>query len=496
MMSTTTDFDAIIVGSGAGGSAAALALVEAGLRVALVEKGRDLPKDESTLDIDKVVHQGRFKSQESWLDGNGREFKPEEYFNVGGKTKWYGAALLRYSPQEFLPEPAHQCRGWPIGYEDLRPYYDAASRHLNIRLFDCERDLARISATLTARCPAWRSEPLPLGLASTIVGNEREARHFDGFASAAGLKSDAQTSFLTRVRPSANLALFQGMAVDDLVASPENPTRIRGVRLMDGRILRARCVLLGAGALHSPRLLQRHVERHGLQDLTLGLNEVGRNLKMHLLTAMVAVSPSLKTDLIRKTRLFLNDDLPHSSVQPLGFDGELISTLIPRWVPGPLARFVGRRSYGFFLQTEDGSARDNRVIAAGAADSVGSDRPTMDFDPRRLTPALSEHLRLIKQFRSALLRSGLIAFSQRIGLAGTAHVSGTLIAGDDPRNSVVDAQGKVHGIDGLYVVDGSVLPRSSRVNPSLTIYAWALRTATLLGKQLTDQESRKSTVLA
>jgi choline dehydrogenase-like flavoprotein len=120
----------------------------------------------------------------------------------------------------------------------------------------------------------------------------------------------------------------------------------------------------------------------------------------------------------------------------------------------------------------------------------------MDFDPRRLTPALSEHLRLVKQFRSALLRSGLIAFSQRIGLAGTAHVSGTLIAGDDPRNSVVDAQGKVHGIDGLYVVDGSVLPRSSRVNPSLTIYAWALRTATLLGKQLTDQESRKSTVLA
>jgi choline dehydrogenase-like flavoprotein len=496
MMSATTDFDAIIVGSGAGGSAAALALVEAGLRVALVEKGRDLPKDESTLDIDKVVHQGRFKSQESWLDGNGREFKPEEYFNVGGKTKWYGAALLRYSPQEFLPEPAHQCRGWPIGYEDLRPYYDAASRHLNIRLFDCERDLARISVTLTARCPAWRSEPLPLGLASTIVGNEREARHFDGFASAAGLKSDAQTSFLTRVRPSANLALFQGMAADDLVASPENPTRIRGVRLMDGRILRARCVLLGAGALHSPRLLQRHVERHGLQDLTPGLNEVGRNLKMHLLTAMVAVSPSLKTDLIRKTRLFLNDDLPHSSVQPLGFDGELISTLIPRWVPGPLARFVGRRSYGFFLQTEDGSARDNRVIAAGAADSKGSDRPTMDFDPRRLTPALSEHLRLVKQFRSALLRSGLIAFSQRIGLAGTAHVSGTLIAGDDPRNSVVDAQGKVHGIDGLYVVDGSVLPRSSRVNPSLTIYAWALRTATLLGKQLTDQESRKSTVLA
>jgi len=65
--------------------------------------------------------------------------------------------------------------------------------------------------------------------------------------------------------------------------------------LTDGRTLRARCVLLGAGALHSPRLLQRHVERHRLQRSILGLEEVGRNLKMHLLTAMIAVSPSLKT---------------------------------------------------------------------------------------------------------------------------------------------------------------------------------------------------------
>ena len=101
-MSSSSAFDAIIVGSGAGGAAAAFQLVRAGLRVALVEKGGPLPQDASTLDFNRVVHEGIFKSHEQWLDNQGRRFSPEEYFNLGGKTKWYGAALLRYGPDGIL----------------------------------------------------------------------------------------------------------------------------------------------------------------------------------------------------------------------------------------------------------------------------------------------------------------------------------------------------------------------------------------------------------
>ncbi len=54
---------------------------------------------------------------------------------------------------------------------------------------------------------------------------------------------------------------------------------------------------------------------------------------------------------------------------------------------------------------------------------------------------------------------------------------GRPLLGARPYTSMVDAQGRVHGMDNLYVVDGSVLTRSSRANPSLTIYAWALRVA-------------------
>ena len=101
-------FDAVIVGSGAGGCAAAYRLANMGLRVAIVEKGKELPRDASTLDFDKVVHRGLFKSKELWRDGHGQQFAPEEFFNVGGKTKWYGAALLRYGRHEF---EAERCRG-------------------------------------------------------------------------------------------------------------------------------------------------------------------------------------------------------------------------------------------------------------------------------------------------------------------------------------------------------------------------------------------------
>jgi choline dehydrogenase-like flavoprotein len=477
----SSTFDAVIVGSGAGGCAAAYRLASAGLRVAIVEKGRKLPRDASTLDFDKVVHQGLFKSKELWRDGRGRQFAPEEYFNVGGKTKWYGAALLRYGRHEFDADPAHQCVGWPIGYDELRPYYEEAEALLGVRTFATEPDLLRIVARLQNSSPTWKTEPLPLGLAKSILDHPFEAARFDGFASVEGLKSDGETAFLSRLGGMSNVSLLTGVAVVDLIGKPESPHRVTGVRLEDGRTLQAGAVLLAAGALHSPRILDRYLERSGVGAVLPSAELVGRNLKLHLLTAVVALSASRKTDLLRKTTLLLNDALPHSSVQPLGFDGELIATLVPRFAPRFVARHIGHRAYGFFLQTEDGSHPDNRVLA-------GSE-PTMDYDAGRLGSAVREHRRLVNDFQWALGRAGMPAFSQRIGLAGTAHACGTLVTGADPRHSVVDSQGRVHGFHSLYVVDGSILPRSSRVNPSLTIYAWSLRVARALSMELRERRS-------
>jgi choline dehydrogenase-like flavoprotein len=206
----------------------------------------------------------------------------------------------------------------------------------------------------------------------------------------------------------------------------------------------------------------------------------------------VSLSVSRQDDLIRKTAVLTHADFPHSSVQPLGFDAELIATLMPKALPRAVARQLACRSYGFFLQTEDASLSANRVHEL---DADGITQRVMDYDERRDTAALTEHRAFTRAFSRALLTAGRVSFTQRIGIQGTAHVCGTLVTGNDPADSVVDAQGRVHGMNGLYVADGSVLPRISRVNPSLTIYAWGLRVADLIADAARRQTTPELAVM-
>jgi choline dehydrogenase-like flavoprotein len=472
-----TVYDYLIVGSGAGGSAAAYRLTRAGASVLLLERGHRLPRDGSTLDVGKVLRDGVFRSQESFHDRSGQVIFPGEYANLGGKTKWYGAALLRFAPHEFAADAAHQCPAWPIAYADIEPYYAEAEALLGVRTFPIESDLSRIVGRFRANGHAWRDQALPVGLAPEILAHPNEAKHFDGFASAAGLKSDGER-LLERVRDSANLTIQTGKPVAALLPSARNPRRLDGVVCADGKTYRARNVLLAGGALHSPRLLQTYLEASSLATVLPAYANVGRNYKYHVLTAMLALSPRHVTDVLRKTALLLADEFPHSSVQNTGYvDGEILATEAPAFTPRWLSNALGRRAYGFWLTTEDGSHPENRVIAAN-----GSGRPTLDYDVRRLRPAQDEHRRLVRAVRNGLIAAGYLPISKPIPIVGSAHACGTLMAGDDPARSVVGPDGRVHGLENIYAVDGSVLTRSSRANPALTIYAWSLRVADRLAR--------------
>jgi choline dehydrogenase-like flavoprotein len=222
----------------------------------------------------------------------------------------------------------------------------------------------------------------------------------------------------------------------------------------------------------SPRILQDYLEQTGCEDKLPSTPIIGANFKFHINSALLAFSPFQNNDVLRKTTIFFNDRFPHSNIQCLGWlDGEILGTQLPAAVPPFVAKAMGKRVVGFFVTTEDGSSADNRIISCGGHGGL----PIMDYELSRIQPSMDEHRAVLRAFEGRLLKSGLLGVSKYMGLAGTAHALGSLVTGDNPQQSVVDAQGKVHGMAGLYVGDGSILPRSSRVNPALTIYAWGLR---------------------
>lgn len=464
-------YDAIVVGSGAGGAAVAYKLVKAGRRVLLAEKGGYLPRDGSTLDIKKVFKDGVFKNKEPWVDGQNQVFFPGEFYNVGGKTKWYGAALLRFSPHEFDVDEAHQCLAWPFGYETIKSYYDEAEALLHVNVFANEPGLQALIDRITGEDAGWRPQSLPLGLKQAILDDPGEAKHFDGFASACGYKSDAEWNLLDLIKDEAGFEVRTGSPVAGFLGEDGHPERIIGVRYADGRSDSGRRVVLAAGAMSSPRLLEDYLKETGLAGRLPAAAHVGANFKFHINSALLGFSIFKDEDVLRKTAIFYNDAFPHSTVQCLGWiDGDILGAQLPAAVPKFVVNAFGTRAVGFFATTEDGSSPNNRIRSGGKEGF-----PVMDYRLDRIQPSLDEHNACVRNFQHVLLRAGLPGVERYMGMAGTAHALGSLVTGSVAATSVCDADGKVHGMEGLYIGDGSVLPRASRVNPALSIYAWGLR---------------------
>ncbi|HYZ26304.1 MAG TPA: GMC family oxidoreductase [Geminicoccaceae bacterium] len=471
-------YDVIIVGSGAGGAAVAYKLARAGKRVLMLEKGQQLPRGGSTLDTRQVFKEGKYKNKEAWLDGRGGSLVPDEHYNVGGKTKWYGAALLRFSAHEFEADQDHQCLAWPFGLAELEPYYDEAERLLHVNRFANEPQLQALIDKIVRDGSGWRAEALPLGLKPEILQDEQEAKHFDGYASVAGYKADAERNLIDPIEHLPNFTLLTKKKVIALLHESSAPESVRGVVCRDGSYYEAGQVVLAAGAMTSPRILQDHLSANGLEATLPCAAMVGANFKLHLNSALVAFSPFAHHDVLRKTAIFFNERYPHTTVQCLGWlDGEILATQLPAAAPKFVTNAIGARALGFFVTTEDGSHPHNRIITGGGDGGI----PTADYSLDRLPPAQAEHSLAIADFTRRLLHVGLAGVDRFLGLAGSAHALGSMVTGTDPQASVVGPSGKVHGMEGLFVGDGSVLPRSSRVNPALTIYAWGLR----LGDHLT-----------
>lgn len=147
-------YDAVIVGSGAGGGMAAKVLSEAGLQVAVIEAGPHFdpshPEQRTQLrwpwesprrgassrrffgDFD-AAYGGYEIEGEPYTQSNGSQFKWFRSRMLGGRTNHWGRISLRFGPKDFKRKDQDGLGdNWPISYEDVKPYYDKVDKLIGV----------------------------------------------------------------------------------------------------------------------------------------------------------------------------------------------------------------------------------------------------------------------------------------------------------------------------------------------------------------------------
>src|SRR4051812_41427866 len=109
-------WDVIIIGSGAGGGTLARRLAPTGKQILIVERGTWLPREKRNWDPTAVAVQGYYQTDEAWLDREGNVVHSNAHYNVGGNTKFWGAALFRLRERDFeaVQHPDGVSPAWPI----------------------------------------------------------------------------------------------------------------------------------------------------------------------------------------------------------------------------------------------------------------------------------------------------------------------------------------------------------------------------------------------
>ncbi len=499
-------YDAIIVGSGPGGALAADSLVRRGARVLMLERGDWVRRDPSNHAPESVAMLSEHYSSltpfaadtDTGIHRNGA------FHCVGGQSVFYGAVAFRYREQDFRTPGDGSGAEWPLGYRELEPFYTRAERLLHVSgdigadptepfrsapydqaappLSEGGRALHRAADRLGMR-------PFRPPLAIARPGGTRPActacGACNGYACARGAKGDASVvveSLLGR-----GLELRTGAAVVRILAEGSRVTGVEYQELATGALCRvfADATLLGAGALATPHLLLGS----GLQMQNPGRGVVGHFLTRHCNAVVCGFFPRRPPFAAMSYKEFAVQDFyfGHPDHPDLGGIGSIQQEALPaamveRELPRPLRR-SGRRALshlaGLIVMTEDVPLWTNRVALDRRNVSVLG-LPGLRVHHRYAPRDLARRRVLVTEARRVLSAAGAVGSVVR-AIDTFSHALGTVRMGVDPMTSALDGAGRFRGYHNLFVVDGSALPTSAAVNPSLTIAANALRVADGLG---------------
>jgi choline dehydrogenase-like flavoprotein len=521
-MSTQNRYDVIIIGSGAGGGTLAHALAPTGKRILLLERGGYVAREPENWSTKAAVLEGRYNNADLWVDKEGKEFQPGAHYFVGGNTKFYGAALLRMRREDFGEVKHHGgvSPAWPVGYDEMEPYYTAAERLYHVHGTRGE-DPTEAEASAPYPYPAVSHEPrlqqlsddwtrqgyrpfhVPIGIMLDEKNRQRSrcvrCATCDGHPCLVNAKADAQVCCVDPALEHGNVTLLTDAYVERLETSTTG-REVSEVVVRRGGVeerYRGDVVVSSCGAINSAALMLRSASARHPNGLANGSDQVGRNYMSHINSVMLAVSKCPNPTVFQKT-LAVNDfyfgspEFPH----PMGHisfigktDAHVLAAGAPKFVPGFTLELMAKHSLDFWLTSEDLPSPENRVtigrdgkvhLAYTANNEEGHKR--LQAKLKTMMSATSCPIHGPSCFQGLERMNAYIG--KRIPLAGVAHQNGTARFGRDPKTSVLDVNCKAHEVDNLYVVDGAFFPSSSAVNPALTIMANALRVADHLKERL------------
>jgi choline dehydrogenase-like flavoprotein len=317
-------------------------------------------------------------------------------------------------------------------------------------------------------------------------------------------KSDARVACLEQALRQPQCHILEHCDVHTLEADKESVRVVKALHLGRELELRARIVVLSAGALHTPQILLRSRNEFWPQGLANSSDQVGRNLMFHTSDIFALWAPRrLDRQARQRKSISVRDFYVHKGqrlgyVQSMGLDagrgeiaGYIKDQLRRRGVRNELLlsllakapSHIGALMFGgagiFAAMTEDDPNPDNRIILDPSEPDGASFSYTITDDLRRR----ADELRLV--FSRSVRPWRMLRISPELEM-NYGHPCGTCRFGDERALSVLDRNCRTHDLENLYVVDASFMPRSGAINPSLTIAANALRVAPQIAARLSN----------
>ncbi|HEX2925869.1 MAG TPA: GMC oxidoreductase [Ruminiclostridium sp.] len=462
------EYDVLIVGTGAGGSAVLWRLCERlrknGMRIGIIERG-DLLIPTNYINIPTLnATSGRdYYWNVGYRLGN---YQPEfpgatEIFALGGRTLFWSANTPRLNPCDMID--------WPISYKEIIPYYNIAEEVMNISN-TYTKDSKIASTTLEILRKSGFPDAMQIPVAADLSQTKFGQVHSNAFFSSILFLARAlylHTFDLAVNARAIRIFTKNGKAAGVEVMSPDK----------EAYFIKAKNIVLSAGTWETPRLLLysgikgssvgHYLSNHSkvVARVSVDRNAFGEVLgTLDLLVPRTGNRPYQVTlygpNLERYLWYQPYEDRP--LLKEIGIGIEALGIVEPRYENHISLNYNKLDEYGVpEIQVKFSYGKKDMEI-------IGE----MFIGTNNIVSGIGKYAD-IKSSDICLYAPG-----------DDYHEVGTCRMGDDPSTSVINRYGQLHGIPNLYVADNSVYPINGAANPTLTTVSLAIRTADYICHQL------------